>query len=229
MTTRTPILRRNVDDTMSQDENDDDESMDNASAKRKKVTRSATDVFLVGKASDRIAGSQLPTVRQMFRYFLHLQNDAKIHKIKIINEEIVYQVIDDVLVFWQMARIKTITRQNAATKFMKIVATHRNLSRHKARVEDPNGLRKKFEDELDKLFDIGSNDAVEEIKKNRLLSDEAKSEDIAFYLDQQTNRQAHMSRHDKVFKTKAMKKELRDSKLEKNVKIMRPMVHVHPM
>ena len=221
MTSRTDILARKDHDAMSQDEDGDNESTENIpdpKAKRKKLTRSSTDVFLVGKASDRIAGSQLPTGRQMFKYYIHLQNDAKIHKIKVINDEITYQVIDEVLVFWQMARIKTITRHNAAIKFRKFIEKHRKLTKSKDRVEDPGGLRKKFVEELDQLFDIGSNDAVEEIKKNRLLTDNAKNEDIAFYLDQQTTRQAHMSGHDKVFKTKLMKKLQRDSQQQKKRK-----------
>ena len=49
---------------------------------------------------------------------------------------------------------------------------------------------------------IGAPDAVEEIHRNRILSMEAKIEDINFYQDQKSARVAVMSGHDKIFETK---------------------------
>ena len=42
--------------------------------------------------------------------------------------------------------------------------------------------RDKFGENLDKLWDIGVSDAIEQIRKNRLLSSADKTEDIAFYM-----------------------------------------------
>ena len=75
--------------------------------------------------------------------------------------------------------------------------------------------RTDFLKDLDKLFDIGSKDAVEEIRTNRLLTKEAKEEDINFYLDQQTTRLAHMSGHDKVFEKKSREKSFREEREER--------------
>ena len=49
---------------------------------------------------------------------------------------------------------------------------------------------------------IGAPDAVEEIHRNRILSMEAKIEDIKFYHDQKGDRLAVMSGHDKKYETK---------------------------
>ena len=113
-----------------------------------------------------------------------------------------------------MARIKTIARQNALTKFKSLVEQHRNLCRNRNRKEDPHQSRIAFENELDRLFDIGAKDAVEEIMKNRLLNDDSKLVDIAFYRDQQTQRKSHMSGHDKIFEKKAKNKLIRDSQIK---------------
>ena len=46
--------------------------------------------------------------------------------------------------------------------------------------------------DLDKLFDIGTKDVVEEIRSNKLLTKETKEEDVNFYLDQQTTGSFHL-------------------------------------
>ena len=202
-------------DSKSNTESQDEEATPPKNPRLKKETRSSTDVFLVGRASGRIAGSKLPTCRQAFQYYLYLKKDIKTQKIPIITKDLAYEVIDAVTVFWNMARIKTMKRENAMLKFITLVESHRNLCKHKNRKEDPHDLRKKFEVKLDSLFDIGAPDAEEEIMKNRLLSSETKKEDIAFYRDQQTLRIANMSGHDKIFESKAVDKIVREQKQEK--------------
>ena len=177
--------------------------------KRKSTTRSTSNVFLVGQPMDRIAGSQLPTGRQAFRYYLHIKSNAHT---QTTLDELAYQVVDAILIFWNMARIKTITRKNSMIKFKRIVENHRQLAKSKDRKGDPHGLRKKFEEGLDSLFDIGAEDVEEDILKNRLLDDETKAEDIAFYKDQQTLRKSRMSGHDKIFETKAWNKIIRENR-----------------
>ena len=221
-----PLMSTSTHDvTMDEDKSSrDKEPEDNTGnpkipPKTKKIcTRSSTDVFLVGKPLDRIGGSQLPTGRQMFRYYIHLKNVVRNNKQSVIIDDLAYEVIDVVLTFWNMARIKTSTRHYAMGKFKKMIEKHRNLAKSKDRKEDTNGLRKKFEKELDSLFDIGAEDAIEEIKTNRLLDEESKKEDIAFYEDQRTVRQAHMSGHDKIFKTKVLNKMEREMKQTKRMR-----------
>lgn len=166
------------------------------------TTRSATETFLVGFPSSCISGSQLPTNRQAFQYFLYLQTlpgNAGRSKLKDLASE----MVDAVLPFWQMARIKTMTKNNAALLFMKLHDNHRALVKSKGRSGASGGKRNAFVLALDCLFDIGAPDAVQDIKTNRLLTQDKRDEDIRFYEDQRTERKAHMSGHDKLFETRS--------------------------
>ena len=177
------------------------------------ATRSSTEVFLVGHPSASISGSKLPTNRQALQYFLYLKRDSPTQD----NHVIAYDTIDAIIPFWQMARIKTMTRQNAMLHFMKIHESHRKLARNKDRPTDPQDKRKAFILVLDQLLDIGAPDAIEEINKNRLLSREKKEEDIRFYQDQQNKRLAHMSGHDKVFEMKSQQLQQRREREEERL------------
>lgn len=165
-------------------------------------TRSSTEVFLVGYPSSSISGSQLPTNRQAFQYFLYLQGLPE-NAGKPSAQELAFTTIDAILPFWHMARIKTMQRRSAMLLFMKLHDKHRNLMKNRSRLCDPGGKRDAFVLELDNLFDIGAADAIDEIRTNRLLSSEKKEEDIQFYRDQQTDRKGHMSGHDKIFEAGA--------------------------
>lgn len=130
------------------------------------VTRKMTETWLVGYPSASIAGAKLPTLRQSMQYFFYLRNDQENIKNKASNEELAYSVIEAVIVFWNMARIKTKTRQNCMLQFMNLWAEWRALSKNKARSINPSGKRSTFTLKLDSLFDIGSSDAVEEIMQS---------------------------------------------------------------
>lgn len=176
------------------------------------TTRSTSYVYLIGQPSSSISGSQLPTSRQVFQYFLHLRNERPNDD----NRSLAYDTMDVVLPFWSMARIKTLTRQNAVNHFMILHQKYRNIVKNKGRDnKTEEEKRANFLKDLDKLFDIGANDAVEEIRTNRLLTVEAKGQDINFYLDQQTIRLGHMSGHDKVFENKSRQKSFREGREER--------------
>ena len=76
------------------------------------VTRKLTNFWLIGHPSASITGSKLPDRRQAMKYFLQLRHDVENIKNKVSNNEIAYTVADTVIVFWQMAKIKTKSRQN---------------------------------------------------------------------------------------------------------------------
>ncbi|KAG0714789.1 hypothetical protein GWK47_013450 [Chionoecetes opilio] len=113
-----------------------------------------------------------------------------------------------------MARMKTMTKYNAAQHFMTLHKKHRDLARNKGRTGDPGGKRSAFVLELDSLFDIGASDAIQEIERNRLLSREKKDKDIRFYQDQKTERKAHMSGHDKIFESRSQQQAERAARLQ---------------
>ena len=186
---------------------------DEPTEKRRKVTapvtRSSSDVYLIGQPSPSISGSQLPTNRQVFQYFLHLRKENPNSN----NRSLVRHTVDVVLPFWNMARIKTLTGPRVLIKFVTLHEKHRKIVKNKGRNSKPEEeKRNEVLNDLDKLFDIGSRDAVEDIRTNRLLSKKAKEEDINFYLDQQTTRLAYMSGYDKVFEKKLKEKSFREER-----------------
>ncbi|KAG0728625.1 hypothetical protein GWK47_032103 [Chionoecetes opilio] len=148
-------------------------------ASRRPATRSATETFLIGYPSSSISGSQLPTNRQAFQYFLHLQSLPE-NTGNPKHQDLANETVEAIIPFWQMARIKTMTKYNAAQHFMTLHKKHRDLARNKGRTGDPGGKRSAFVLELDSLFDIGASDAIQEIERNRLLSREKKDKDIRF-------------------------------------------------
>ena len=167
------------------------------------VTRKLTETWLIGHPSASIAGAKLPNCRQAMQYFFYLRNDPVNIKNKTSNEELAYTVIDAVVVFWQMARIKIKTRQNSMLQFMSLWTEWHGLAKNKARSTDPGGKRAAFMLKLGGLFDISAADAVDEIMKSRLLTAQKKQDDINFLFDQRNERKAVMDGHDKVFETKA--------------------------
>ncbi|KAG0721833.1 hypothetical protein GWK47_045634 [Chionoecetes opilio] len=124
-------------------------------ASRRPATRSATETFLIGYPSSSISGSQLPTNRQAFQYFLHLQSLPE-NTGNPKHQDLANETVEAIIPFWQMARIKTMTKYNAAQHFMTLHKKHRDLARNKGRTGDPGGKRSAFVLELDSLFDIGA-------------------------------------------------------------------------
>ena len=72
--------------------------------------------------------------------------------------------------FWNLARIKTTTEQNCERRLEALWNKWRSLQRSKARETDSNEGRRKFADDLDKLWDIGDSDAIAELRESRLMS-----------------------------------------------------------
>ena len=117
-------------------------------------------------------------------------------------QDLANETVEAIIPFWQMARIKTMTKYNAAQHFMTLHKKHRDLARNKGRTGDPGGKRSAFVLELDSLFDTGASYAIHDIESNRVLSREKRDENMRLYQDQKTDRKAHMSGHDKIFESR---------------------------
>lgn len=173
-----------------------------AEAKRRKTvhlpqrrTRSRSEHYLVGYACDYICGSRLPTLREVMSYFLHLKDHCPQ---STPTRELCNVVVHDVMTVWQMARIATILKGNAVKLLEKLNKKYIFLKATMKRESDPKGKRKKFTEDLDKLWDIGSTDAIAIIQNDIYLSHDRKLEDIAFYEDQQQSRKCIMLGRDKI-------------------------------
>ncbi|KAG0723598.1 hypothetical protein GWK47_042397 [Chionoecetes opilio] len=57
-----------------------------------------------------ISGSQLPTIRQAFQYFLHLQSLPE-NTGNPKHQDLANETVEAIIPFWQMARIKTMTKR----------------------------------------------------------------------------------------------------------------------
>ena len=69
--------------------------------------------------------------------------------------------------------------------------------------------RQRFRENLDKLWDISASDAIEQIKKNRLMSSAHKAEDITFFMDQGSARKGSIRERGTVFAEKKRRREER--------------------
>ena len=180
---------------------------------RKKIrTRSTTDYFLIGKSESRISGRKLPTLGQILRYLLHLKEMSSETSLLSVH---ISTVVDQVLPFWKMARVETITNRSAEERLKKDFNTWTSLCKSKNRTSDPGDKREIFRNSLEKLWDIGSPNAIQTILQNRLLSSDKKNEDIDFYEDQRGERKAFMSGMDKVFQRALQKQQKRRNQPER--------------
>ena len=181
----------------------------------KRKTRSKSEYFLIGRSLDRLTGSQLPTKRQVLQYFLHLKDLKKSSQQQVFNNVAAYDTIDGTFSFWAMARIKTISHNNAEEKLIKLWKKYRNIcKRTNSTPEKLSSRQSDFHNELNELFDVAARDAIEEIKNNRLLNDNTKKEDIEFLKDQRTDRKMKMSGHDKIYAEKYGLKIDREQKMQ---------------
>ena len=85
----------------------DQPSPSSSSSTTRPVTRASTKFWLIGHQSPSITGSKLPNCRQVLKFFLFLRRDEENVRNHVTNQEIGYIVIDAVVTFWNMARIKT--------------------------------------------------------------------------------------------------------------------------
>ena len=85
--------------------------------------------------------TKLPDCRQVMKYVMYLRNDSENTKQKVKNEEIAYNVVDSVVFFWNMARIKTKYRHHCMSDVMKLWNKWQGMLRNKWRQSDPRNRR----------------------------------------------------------------------------------------
>ena len=77
---------------------------------RKKIkTRFSKDYFLIGQSADYINGNKLPLLGQILQYVLHLKESSPVTT-PLKNH--LSDAVDEVLLIWSCAGIKTVTKQN---------------------------------------------------------------------------------------------------------------------
>ena len=150
---------------------------------------------------------------QVLRYLLQVKEMSS--KTSLLSAHI-STVVDQVLPFWKMTGVKTITNRSAEERLKKDFNTRINLCKSKNRTSDPGpgDKREIFKNSKEKLWDVGSPNAMQTILRNRLLSSDKKNEDILFYEDQRGERKAFVSGTDKVFQRAVQKRRNQPDRLE---------------
>lgn len=119
------------------------------------TTRSATETYLVGQPASSIGGSKLPATRQVLRFFFHTVKESG------DRQEPFKETVRNVLTFWKLARIKTISERGCQKKLTMLWEQWRSLQKSQGRAAKDKV--EKFKSELDLLWDIGAPDAIEDI------------------------------------------------------------------
>jgi adenylate/nucleoside-diphosphate kinase len=119
-------------------------------------TRCDTSLYLLGQPIESISGNKLPSngdvLRRLF-YLLKAKNTLK------VAGKIVY---DEILLFWQKARIPTKFERNILPKINDLYDYLRSLQKNKLRQNELQIEKEAtFINSLDDLFDIAHTNALE--------------------------------------------------------------------
>ena len=118
--------------------------------------------------------------------------------------------VDEVLLIWSRAGIKTVTRQNAIMLLKKEYDKWQLLCKNKTRSSDPEKKREIFAKALLKVWDIGAPNAIQTIqKKIRFYQRKGKLKIYFFYEDQWNARKGVIEGKDALYKKGVQKRQER--------------------
>lgn len=128
------------------------------------ITRSSVEALntidLIGRTSNQITGSKLPSNRQVLQLFFH-----NMRIVKLSSTESAKLSINATLSYWQQARIPTKYEAHCIKKLNQLYDAWKNIQRKVP--EKRSGSAKKQEEDfvaaLDDLFDISHANAMEMI------------------------------------------------------------------
>lgn len=150
-------------------------------------------------------------MRQVLQYLFHVNDTGT------LKGDARYQnTLEMVQAVWEMARISTLTNKTCMKKLKSLFEEWKGLRKSSNRRTKADAAKtQKFMEKLDRLWDIGAEDAIDVIKRNRLLTEQSRADDISFYLDQRGPRNATMSGQDKVLANKTKLQEHRKNTLSR--------------
>lgn len=119
-----------------------------------------SDIFLVGKFEKNITGAKLPSKRQVLQTLFH---HIRIEKVVLRRSARI--VAEEVLEFWNKARIPTIHIESVVTAVKSLYNALRKIQKIRYSKSDTHKQQiKDYTVDLDMLFDVASSDALELIK-----------------------------------------------------------------
>ena len=117
------------------------------------------EIYLLGKPSPTITGNKLPSKRQVLQVFFHLHNEEK----KTIREA-ASGAISEALPFWEKARIPVRLKKHLIKKLEVLFNLWKGLRKsNKKKSAVQSQKEKDFKDDLDNLFDMAHQDALDMI------------------------------------------------------------------
>ena len=152
-------------------------------------------IFLLESTQHSLTGAKLPSTKMVFCLFLH-----KHLEVKMTVHDSATQTIEELMTFWDKARIPTQDKQHCILKLEKCFKKWKSLKKNKNRQTDTQrNNEQSFLKDIDQLFDIAHANAME------LMTNE---EDREFLKLQREGRQGTMSGVDKKldWKEKRIKK-----------------------
>jgi hypothetical protein len=122
--------------------------------------RKEDEIFLVGATAAEIVGSKLPSIRQVLsRVFYEIRHN----KLKARDGATV--TVNEVLKFWERARIPTRKKQKCVDKVIEVYNELRGLWKSKLKTSSIECMKREdFVNRLENLFDIAARDALQIIK-----------------------------------------------------------------
>ena len=153
---------------------------------------------------------RLPTNGQVLKLYFVLRNSDK-YALRSISElsELVSKLT---IQYWNMANITTVELRTMKVKVTKLLGVYERLVKNKTMVNPAQvKMREDFVENMEKLFDIASPKAEQEMVKNRLLGNNDKEEDLKFLEDQRGERAGSIGVRDQQFDHAVQRKQERDA------------------
>jgi hypothetical protein len=122
--------------------------------------RKDDDIFLIGTISPKIDGPKLPSIGQVLsRLFFCMREE------KLSVKESASKILEEVFEFWERARIPIRSKVRCVEKIEKLYKDWRCLQIKKKRMSKHEiELRETFANNLNNLFDIAAQNALQIIK-----------------------------------------------------------------
>ena len=126
---------------------------------------------------------KLPTKGQTLKLLMFFKKSSRLKASS--TGELANMALDEIYRYWKIANIPVVVHFHAKRKIVQLFNDYQKLAKSKSRdTETEKQNRATFVDDLEKLFELAAVDAEEKIRKDRLLEDDAKCEDILFLEDQ---------------------------------------------
>ena len=176
------------------------------------------DVFIIKEASPAIHGLQLPTAKDILQHFKYFQaqfprttkkNDILYHPVyqtkknRSNENDKNFSILDKIKQPWIKAGFQIISDISIKKNLDSLIQAYRNLAKNAKRNSSKDQEKQKeFQEDIQKVFWIGIPDLRNSIKKNKVRSERAKLEDLAFLDDQEGPRKYYIGSEDKKFSKK---------------------------